>query len=98
MTEPAELGLFVPKPSRHADCQGRHLPDLGATVRQRPRMSTGERGDRYSLGYSVAQDCVAWFRYLINCLQQPGAAVAGGTAYEHDALPLLPAEVTSPLR
>ena len=65
---PARLGLFVPKPSRHADCQGCELPDLGVTARQRPRTSAaGERGDRYSLGYSIAQDCVAWFRCLIDC-------------------------------
>ena len=46
-------GLFVPKPSRGAGCQGSGLPDLGTTARQRPLASTAGRGDCYSLGYSA---------------------------------------------
>jgi hypothetical protein len=49
-------GLFVPKPSREADCQGCGQSDLGTTVRQRPPASAGERTDRYSVGYSPARE------------------------------------------
>jgi hypothetical protein len=62
-TRPADLcgacairttrGLFVPKPSRGADCQGCDMPDLGTSVRQRPLASAAGGSDCYSLGYSA---------------------------------------------
>jgi hypothetical protein len=47
--------LFVPKPSRGADCQPCGTPDLGPIVRQRPLVSPAGGGDCYSVGYSVAR-------------------------------------------
>jgi hypothetical protein len=49
-------GLFVPKPSRGADCQPNCVLDLGTSVRQRPLASTVGGGDCYSLGYSVPRE------------------------------------------
>jgi hypothetical protein len=48
-------GLFVPKPSRGADCQWCGMPDLGTAVRQRPLASAAGDGDSYSLRYSLAR-------------------------------------------
>jgi hypothetical protein len=53
-----EAGLFVPKPTRDAGCQGCGLPGLGSTVRRCPLTSTAVGGDCYSLGYSVAREAV----------------------------------------
>ena len=50
-------GLFVPKPSNDADCQGCGLPDLGIIVHRCLLSSVAGDGDCYSLGYSVAH---AW--------------------------------------
>jgi hypothetical protein len=44
-------GLFVPKPSRGADCQRRNMPDLGQAIRGCLLASTAVGGDCYSLGY-----------------------------------------------
>jgi hypothetical protein len=53
------MGLFVPKPSTVADCQGCGSPDLGTIVRQCALTSAGGDDDRYSLGYSVAYELMA---------------------------------------
>jgi hypothetical protein len=55
-------GLFVPKPSRGAGCQGCGLPGLGSIVRRCPLASAAVGGDCYSLGYSVARESVALIR------------------------------------
>ena len=50
----AGVGLFLPKPSRDAVCQGRDVSDLERTVRRRPLASAAVGGDCYSLGYSAS--------------------------------------------
>jgi hypothetical protein len=88
-------GLFVPKATRHADCQGCELPGLGTIVRQRPRTSAGERGDRYSLGYSVVQDLLAWVPVPHRLPQQPTLPLLAAPHTSTMPVSLLPAEVTS---
>jgi len=57
VTRRTGVGLFVPKPSRRADCQRCSVPELGITVRQRPLASVAGDGDCYSVGYSVRRAC-----------------------------------------
>lgn len=60
-------GLFVPKPTPRRGTLQHWLPDLGATVRQRPPMCADGRWDRYSVSYSAS------FRRIANCIA-PGSS------------------------
>jgi hypothetical protein len=63
----AGTGLFVPKPTNDADCQGCGVLDLGSVVHQRRLASVADGNDRYSLGYSVRVDSrgALWLDHLI---------------------------------
>jgi hypothetical protein len=51
-------GLFVPKPSCGADCQGRSTRGLRLTVHACPLVSTVGGGDCHSVGHSaLARSC-----------------------------------------